>query len=78
MDNFSVLSEIYGAVWIILMPAAAILLICKIIAKRKGREKLAERFRRIGLRCAVIAGAAMLLSAISIMCGISEYYAKGH
>ena len=78
MDNFAELGKFYMIIWIILLPAAVILLICKIIAKRKGREKLAERFRRIGLMCAVIAGAAMLFSSISLMCGISEYFAKGH
>ena len=78
MDNFAVLSEIYMIIWIILLPAAVILLICKLIAKRKGNEKLASLFGRIGLPCAIIAGAAMLFSTISLMCGMSEYFAKGH
>ena len=78
MDNFAVLSKIYMIIFIILLPAAVILQICKLIAKRKGNEKLARLFGRIGLPCVIIAAAAMLFSSISLMCGISEYFAKGH
>ena len=78
MDNFSTIGEIYFLLGLLLLPVIAVLLICKKIAVRKGREQLADVLRRITLICAVTAAAAMLFASFSVMFGISEYFSKGH
>ncbi|MBR4201232.1 MAG: hypothetical protein IKQ91_08170 [Oscillospiraceae bacterium] len=78
MDNFSTTSTVYLILFLSLLPVIVILLICKKIAVRKGREQLADVLRRITLICAVTAAAAMLFASFSVMFGISEYFSKGH
>ena len=78
MDNFSTIGEIYFLLGLLLLPVIAVLLICKKNAARKGMEKRADLLRRIAVICAVTAAAAILFASVSFMCGISEYFSKGH
>lgn len=78
MENFADLTGFYTLLWIILLPAALVLRIGKKIAGRKEREILADRLGRISRICAIIGAAAVLLSAFSLMGGMSEYFRKGH
>ena len=78
MENFADLTGFYTLLWIILLPTALALWIGKKIAGRKGREILADRLGRISRICAVIGAAAVLLSAFSLMGGMSAYFSSGH
>lgn len=78
MTNFADLSGFYTLLWIVLMFSAVILLICKRIALRKQKEKLADLLGRIGRICAISGAAALLFSVFALMGGLSEYFAKGH
>lgn len=78
MENFADLTGFYTLLWIILLPAALVLRIGKKIAGRRDRGILADRLGRISRICAVIGAAAVLLSAFSLMGGMSAYFSSGH
>ena len=63
MADTELISQLCALICQILLPAAFILWIGKLIAEQKGKGKIAGILGRIALLCAIIGGAALLYYA---------------